>query len=296
MFFYYLYDRKFISDIHLFNIPMSDTVFSDPEVIIHKGSFTVEQLENSKMEIQISQKCSLVNFRFGAIKILDGKEIIYTSKENYTVEHIMPFIAGWGIAMVLTQMGFSAFHCSALTYNNNCFFVSGVSGAGKSTTSLELLKHGCKYLSDDIAIVNSYNDMLVAPAFPVQKLCPDVTFDINEDCLYEINNSRGKYSYLNIIDYCATPKRLTTIFKLMAADVPQISVEEITGLDKYLRVMECLFLEVPYALTSFPDDEKFRCLKIAGNVRFYNITRPKYGNTLQEISNTILKILDEQDK
>lgn len=293
MFYYLLYGKKFISDIALFNIPQSNTSFSDPEVSIHSGIFEVEHITNNKMGVQIGKDCSMVYFKFGAIRIVSGKEIIYTIKENYTSEQITPFIAGWGLALLLTQMGYSAFHCSALVRNDQCFFVSGVSGAGKSTTSLELLKHECRYLSDDIAIINSCDDMIVPPSFPIQKLCPDVTLELNESRLFEINNNRGKYSYLNTSDYCDSPKKLTTIFKLMTDDIPKVKIEEITGLNKYLRVMECLFLEVPYALSSFPEEERFRCLKIAGNIRLYTITRPKNQDTLQEISNAILKILDE---
>ena len=293
MFYYLLYGKKFISDIPLFNIPQSETFFPDPEVSIHSGIFEVESITSNKMGVQIGNDCSMIILKFGALRIVSGKEIIYMLKETFTPEQITPFIAGWGLAMLLTQMGYSAFHCSALVRNDQCFFVSGVSGAGKSTTSLELLKKGCKYLSDDIAIVNSYEEMIVPPSFPIQKLCPDIALDLNESCLFEINNDRGKYSYLNTSDYCNSPKKLTTIFKLMTDDIPKVKIEEVTGLNKYLRVMECLFLEVPYALSSFPERERFQCLKIAGNIRLYTIIRPNNQDTLQEISNTILKILDE---
>ena len=227
------------------------------------------------------------------LRINSGKEIIYSVNEGYPLECITPYIMGWGIAFLLTQMGHSAFHCSALTYKNNCFFISGVSGAGKSSTSLELIKHGCKYLCDDIAIVDTYENMMIPPAFPIQKVCPDVALDLDQDLLYAINNNRGKYSYLNTKDYCDTSKRLTVIFKLMIDDIPKVEVEEITGINKFLRVLECLFFNLQYAQSSLPGDEQFRCLKIAEKVKVYTITRPIGKSTLTEITDIILKTLDK---
>ncbi|MBR4146146.1 MAG: hypothetical protein IKU06_11920 [Lachnospiraceae bacterium] len=294
MFYYKLYDRIFKSDIQLFNIPQ--ITVSDPiaDVIIHAGQFDYEEITQNRYNFILRKDFTIVRIKYGALRINTGNEILYSIKEGYNPECITPYIMGWGIAFVLTQMGYSAFHCSALTYNDQCFFVSGVSGAGKSTTALELIKHGCKYLCDDIAIVDSYENMNIPPAFPIQKVCPDVSLNLDDNLLYSINNDRGKYSYLNISDYCDTPKRLSVIFSLMTGDVPCVEVKEITGIDKFLRIIECLFLELQYALSHLPDEEKFRCLKIAGNVRLYMITRPKDKNTLDEITNTILSIMDKQ--
>ena len=294
MYYYKLYNKSFESDIPLFNIPMSDIAYANPDVTIHSGHFDYDILLNSKFNFCISKDDTLVKIKYGALRILSGKEIIYQLTEGYLPECITPYIMGWGIAFVLTQMGYSAFHCSALTYNDQCFFVSGVSGAGKSSTAVRLLNKGCKYLCDDIAIVDTYETMLVPPAFPVQKVCPDQISDLNKEHLYSINNDRGKYAYLNTEDYCNTPKRLSYFFKLMVDDVPQVEVKEITGIDKFLRLIECLFLELQYAYSSIPDDEKFRCLKLAGNIRLFTITRPKDQDTLEEISKIIINILDKQ--
>jgi len=199
------------------------------------------------------------------------------------------------MALVLTQNGYSAFHCSALVYNDQAFFVSGISGAGKSTTSLELIKHGCKYLSDDIAIINSFEDMLVPPSFPIQKVCPDVSINLSDNLLYEINNDRGKYSYLNLDDFCNTSKRLKIMFVLLIGEGDEVEIKEITGIWKYMKVLECLFLGLQYTVSSLPEEEKYRCLKIAGSIKLYTITRPKNKDTLHNITNTILRIIKQGD-
>lgn len=294
MYYYYLYNHKFESDIKLFNIPQSDFTFSDPNVKIHSGFIDPIIFPKNSGAFNIHKEYTIVKVTYGVLHIKSGKEIIYSVNEGYSPESITPYIMGWGIAFILTQMGFTAFHCSALTFNNQGFFVSGVSGAGKSTTSLELIKNGCKYLCDDIATVDSYESMMIPPAFPVQKVCPDITSNLNENLLYAINNDRGKFAYLNTKDYCNTQQKLTVIFKLLLGDVAQVEVKEITGIQKFLRILECLFLDLQYAMTSIPEEEKFRCLKIAGNVKLFTITRPKDKSTLNEITDTILKIMNNQ--
>ena len=45
-------------------------------------------------------------------------------------------------------------HGAALTWHNEGFILAGDSGCGKSSLSLALVKHGCQFLSDDIASLN----------------------------------------------------------------------------------------------------------------------------------------------
>ncbi len=296
MFYYTLYNRKFLSDIMLFNIPLS-TTFSNPDVTIHAGYIDCDKIFDKSQNFYIHKEYALVRTKYGSLRIDSGKEIIYYLNGDYDPECITPYIMGWGMAFVLTQMNLSAFHCSALSLNNQGFFISGVSGAGKSTTALQLIKRGCKYLCDDIAVVDSFEKMMIPPAFPIQKVCPDITSNLNKDLLYQIKNDRGKYSYLNTDEYCDTPKKLTVIFKLFTGDVSKVEVKEITGINKYLRVIECLFLEVQYLLINhLPNEEKFRCLKIAGNVRLFSITRPKEQNTVDEIADIIFQIMNKQGR
>lgn len=292
MYSYLLYGLKFLSDIPLFNIPQSFSTDFSSDIIIKSDHFHNEIIPK-KPGINIKTDYAVVRFLYGIIKINSGKEILYAIEDGYSAEQVTPYIMGWGMSFILSQRGYSAFHCSALTINNNCFFVSGVSGAGKSTTALELIKHGCKYLCDDIAIVDSYDNMLVPPAFPIQKVCPDVSLNLEQNSLYSITGDRRKYSYLNVRDFCDTPTKLTFFFQIILSDGDSIEITEVTGIQKYLKVMENLFLMVQYSYFSIPEEEKFRCLKIAGNIRFFTISRPKSKNTLDEITNTILKILTD---
>ena len=293
MFLYYLYSKYFTSDIKLFNIPESHYNVDKPDVIIHQGKIHQNNSQFDKNSLNINNDKFIMKFLYGTLQICSGNEIFYELNSEYDVESLTPFIVGWGMAVVLTQMNYSTFHCSALVHNNTGFFVSGISGAGKSTTAISLIQHGCKYLADDIAIIDSYENMMIPPAYPVQKVCHDVSLSLNKDLLYSINNDRGKYAYLNISDYCDTPKKLKYFFQLRLSDEDHVEVTEITGANKFYKIVENLYLSLQYAQTDLSDKEMFRCLKIAGNIRFFLIKRPKGKDTLNEITNSILKILDE---
>ena len=293
MFFYCLYSKCFASDIKLFNIPQSHHIFDKPDVIIHRGTIHLDNSQYDTNCLHINNDRFIMRFLYGTLQICSGKEILYELNSKYDVESLTPFIVGWGMAVVLTQMNYSTFHCSALVHNNTGFFVSGISGAGKSTTAISLIQHGCKYLADDIAIIDSYENMMIPPAYPVQKVCHDVSLSLNKDLLYSINNDRGKYAYLNISDYCDTPKKLKYFFQLRLSDEDHVEVTEITGANKFYKIIENLYLSLQYAQTGLPNKEMFQCLKIAGNIRFFTIKRPKGKDTLNEITNSILKILDE---
>ena len=290
MYTYFLYGLGFSSDIRLFNIP--ETEASTIDVSIHKGTISYDGVLESQRNFFYDQHFAVLTCTFGELRINDGREIIYSLKEGASSESISPFIVGWGIAFLLTQRGHSVFHCSALSRNDKCFLVSGASGAGKSTTALNLIKKGCLYLTDDLAIVNSFEDMMVPPAYPIQKVCRDVSLTLENDKLYSIHNDRGKYSYLNTDDFCDKPQKLQVIFKLLLSDSDKVTTTEVTGIMKYMKTIESLFFAETYSHFGLPDDDKYRCLKIAGNIRVFTITRPRGMNTLDEITDTIIRIMD----
>lgn len=293
MYNYLMYGLECSSDIPLFNIPQSSIGHID--VTIHEGAISYENVPDNHRCFYFTPNFAVINFFSGILRIQDGKEIIYEVKENFEHESVTPFIVGWGFAFLLSQRQNSVFHCSALSYGSKGFFVSGVSGAGKSTTALELIKKGCKYLADDIAIVDSYDSMMILPAYPIQKVCPDVSLTLPQEDLYSIKNDRGKYSYLNTEDYCSTPQKAYVLFKLLVDDGDSLKIEELFGVSKYLRIMECLYLCGSYCDTGIPGDEKYRCLKMAEKMRVFSITRPRKHDTLKDITQFILDTIKNME-
>lgn len=89
---------------------------------------------------------------------LDSAETDHTPEDN---EHLFSF-AQTALLNTLARLlpEHHLFHAAALTWQESGLILSGTSGQGKSSLSLALIKHGCKFLSDDIACVDPARNQL----------------------------------------------------------------------------------------------------------------------------------------
>jgi len=169
--------------------------------------------------------------------------------------------------------------------------LAGSSGVGKSTLALGLLEKGCEYLADDIAMVNPKGDLMLQPAFPQQKVCRNIAEKMGTDELLYINEKKDKFAYYNTKDFCDVPRRLTTMFMLNKYDGDKVLVEEVTGVEKLNSILLNLFLLDAYKAMDFTLEEKARCLELAGKITIYRISRPVGKDTVQEIRDTIIQLV-----
>jgi hypothetical protein len=58
-------------------------------------------------------------------------------------------------AALSTVNGFVALHAAAVCRDGRALLLSGPSGAGKSTLTLELLRHGCEFMSDEAVLLSA---------------------------------------------------------------------------------------------------------------------------------------------
>lgn len=276
MYRYLLYGLGVCSEMKLYNIPQ---VSVSDEVHIHYG--------NIKDNIY-SIDCVVIRFPEVLFEIRNGNEIIIDIRNVEDNEHqITAYIIGLCMAVLLTQRKMTALHGTVLEINDMAVLVSGISGSGKSTTAGKLVEKGYRYLADDVASVSCDNGIKVSPAYPVMKICGDGISKLNSNQLLYINEARDKYSYVNIEDYCDTSKNLKLVIILKKGDTDQLSVKEERGFDKYLKVLECLFLANVYTRTDTPESDKSNCLKVAEAVKVYTIIRPKEGDTVSRIADII---------
>lgn len=93
-----------------------------------------------------------VDFRQGVVS--DGDDIFW---ESSNPEHLWS-VAEWENTRAWAQQACSQHivcHSAALECRGKALLIVGESGAGKSTLTLELVKQGFGYLSDEYAIINS---------------------------------------------------------------------------------------------------------------------------------------------
>ncbi|HKM34423.1 MAG TPA: hypothetical protein VJY54_06745 [Lachnospiraceae bacterium] len=288
MYQYLMYGLIVHSDIPLYNL--TQTV-GDPDAYISYGKVSYDNVPSGSKNFYYSPDYVCFQTNHGAFSISNGQRITIEPTPEATLIQLTAYVIGWGFAFLFTQRGFSALHCTALDINGDGVLISGISGCGKSTTALSLIQRGYKYLADDIAMLNPLNSMEITPAYPIQKVCHNIIDSLNPENLLFINEERDKYSYYNTAEFCCLPRRLKAVIVLRCADIPSVQVEEVTGLNKYLRTLECLFLSEIYAFSETPEGDKYRCLKLAEQIHLYIITRPYSGNTLDEITDKIINLV-----
>lgn len=288
MYQYLMYGLIVHSDIALYNL--AQTV-GDPDAFISYGKVSYDNVPSGSKNFYYSPDYVCFQTSHGAFSISNGQQITIEPTPEATTVQLTAYVIGWGLAFLFTQRGFSALHCTALDIKGNGVLISGVSGSGKSTTALSLIHRGFQYLADDVVMLNPLNSMEIIPAYPIQKICHNITASLNPENLLYINEEREKYSYYNTTEFCSIPRRLKSIILLRRADVASVQVEEVTGLNKYLHTLECLFLSEIYSFCGTPEGDKYRCLKLAEQIHFYILTRPSSGNTLDEITDKIMNLV-----
>lgn len=288
MYHYLLYGTIFESDFKIYNL--TETSGLEPQVYIRRISegFDSEKLLEHNINYKILKNGVWFSNQYGQFFVIEGKRIEILPDCDVDDLILSTFICGWCIAFLFAQRGYSAIHSTALETKDGCILISGNSGSGKSTTAMELMNRGHRYLADDIAMVSPENGFMVNPAFPIQKMCRDVAErdGIDESMLY-IDPDKDKFARENTDGFCTEARELKVIFLLKKANINSVQVRELSGIDKFMQLFNSLFLFEMYDGPGMPVDERFRVLKIAEHVKVVEIERPIEGNTINEVSDLI---------
>lgn len=90
----------------------------------------------------------------GRFLVRGGREILVQAEPGGTVDDVVAFAMGTGIAALMYQRGAMLLHASAVTLEGRAYAFCGRSGAGKSTLAAALCQTGAGFLSDDITRVS----------------------------------------------------------------------------------------------------------------------------------------------
>jgi len=100
----------------------------------------------------------MVRFKKGQLYHISPSETLSILDNNQSQgdqEHLFSFVQMALLRTIATLMPHRhLLHGAALTWHKNGLILAGAAGQGKSSISLALVKHGLKFLSDDIACLN----------------------------------------------------------------------------------------------------------------------------------------------
>lgn len=239
-------------------------------------------------------------------RVRDGTQVYVEEGKRITVELstepgmflITSLLLSAGMALICLQRGDPFFHGSALSDGKWAILLCGESGAGKSTVTMELLRRKLGFLADDtVRIHPGAPEMVAEPSYPQQKLCRDMTVQCGKplDELIYIDEERGKYALRRQDCYEKRAVPLHRIFLLRKTDEERpgdrVCIRSVTGKEALEALSSQLYLADTYRYsTGIPYPLMEQLVRIAGQVRIYEVSRPETGDTLREVVAKILQL------
>ena len=177
----------------------------------------------------------------------DGESVVAYPAENgdeVTVEHLY---INQLVPLALSRQGWPAFHASAVTMPGGVVVFLGKSGMGKSTLAASFALGGASFLTDDALIIEETDGgCLVQPSHPSLRLWQDskeALIDPSAPQAADISYStKARLLAGDALAYSSEPQRLLAAYVLIEEDAREITINELTGLDRYMAWLENSFL------------------------------------------------------
>jgi hypothetical protein len=281
-------------------LPLPELATSDqePEVWIRRGPVgewqgdaTVRYAERFRIRGQEW----MIRFRalpFAAL-VRDGKSIQFeanSAQDAVAALHILGSCTG----ALLFQRGLVPLHGNTTFSPHGAAMFVGKIGAGKSATTMAMLRRGHRLVADDISAVSFESARraaapVVMPGFPRLKLwrasldyfgCDPAEFQHLRPGLDKFHVPVGDR-------FCDQPQTLRAIYILQPGDAPGVRVRTLSGLAKLEALRPHLYkLRFPDAIHNFPPLMGKLC-RLVDTVKVSIVERPREGNTIEAVADAI---------
>lgn len=231
----------------------------------------------------------------GILRISNGTLIEVCSNPGVELEKTAPFVLGYGLSILFFQRGKTAIHCSAVNVNGKAVLIAGNSGAGKSSLTMRFVENGYKLMADDVAMIDGTDELMVYPAFPIQKLCRDAVkrnnLDIDE--LTYIDEDRDKFALSRREEFYEDPAPFGLLVYLVPYDGNIVKAEEMEGVNRLMTLISNLFLYLFFKISSgLPENEMKRYIEMSRNMKMVRLYRPRTGDSTKEQMEEVLKYIN----
>ena len=215
-------------------------------------------------------------------QVSNGNTINFEIYSNADKDLIKVYLMCSCLGFIMIQRKRIAIHGGCIVSNNKAVIITGERGAGKSTLTTAMRIKGYKFLADDVSALSNYdNTIMVEWGFPYQKLCISAmnNFKYEQDKYISImGDNEMKYMIPVYDNFIRERVQLGAIFQLTCEDIDHVRIEEIKGMKKLKSLISSIyrgeFLQYTMGISS---DYLKKCISIAQDIKFYKITRPKYG-------------------
>jgi GTPase SAR1 family protein len=255
-------------------------------------------IQDSTFRIIRKEKNRISAFEFVFItndakySITHGNAILIEARKRANQNIMKAYITGACLAVVLLQRGAVPLHGSSVVIDGKGIIFTGKSGAGKSSLCHTFRKNNYQFLSDDISVVSTGDngEALVHPAFPQQKLCKDTAKLVG----YDLYGSSGTIVDRKLVinsdhNFRNEPAHLAAVFELVKSKNKQVEVQLITGSEKLKRLINNINYISVLTRMGISAEYFMKCTDIAGKIAYYELRRPRRGNTTQEQMNHVIE-------
>ena len=227
-----------------------------------------------------------------------GKTIIVEPDENTAEHRIRLFLLGSCMGMLFIHRNILAIHGGAVQIGDQGVIITGKTGAGKSTLVSAFVKDGCKFLSDDVSVIDKddlNSGVKVLPAYPQYKLCKDVMNNMGYkvELFEKIDNSREKYAVPLKKSFISHPIPLKFIFEIMIdnSGEDQIRVCELLGSEKVMALISNVYRKEFYDLIGLTPVCFKHCINIIKNIQMFRIFRPANAFSIERQQKIIIDLI-----
>jgi energy-coupling factor transporter ATP-binding protein EcfA2 len=213
-----------------------------------------------------------------AYYISEGNTIII-NPDNADVEKrvLRMFVLAGALAAILQQRGTIPMHAAAVIKNNELIFISGHSGAGKSTTLAGLIAKDYRVFSDDVTVIAKNGNKRVqgTASYPMIKLWEQSMQALEyEDRSFPVMPGLEKYGVFFHEHFDTNQYPLAKVILLKLSENDQFTTEHLTGGNAFAAVVEHIYKP------SFFNTPNMRMLKfnmitsLLQHTEVYEISRP----------------------
>jgi hypothetical protein len=283
------------SELPLLELPVSN---GKPDVWIRRGPVGEWQGDATVRygeRFRVHRQEWMIRFPllpFAAL-IRDGKSIEFEAnpaQDTIAALHILGSCTG----ALLFQRGLIPLHGNTTASKHGVAMFAGKIGAGKSATTMAMLRRGHRLVADDISavsIVAARNQAgpSVLPGFPRIKLWRASLqhFGCDPAQFQRLRPGLDKFHVPVSDQFLDEPQPLQAIYILQPGDTTEVRVHHLSGLAKLEALRPHLYkLRFPDAIQNFPPLMGKLC-RLADLVKVSIIERPQEGNSIEAVADAI---------
>lgn len=270
-----------------------------PDVVVMEGSVP-RQLDNPIMgegawEVADGQYLFRGGRLAGRFLVENGERVILQRNSEAEDAKLAFYFLDTVLAALLRQRGYLVLHANAAAAPSGAVAVSGVSGAGKSTTLAALLMRGCQMLSDDVTALklDSAGRVVALPGIPLMHLTEDAAEGLGADI-----EGMPRYSWRRMKAAVPTHEEMATeavelraLFLIEPTEGRRLRVYTVEGTEKFAGLQSCIY--GPLLASEHPQVFPLFAA-VSSDVKVFRIERPQELWTADEIAERMLQEVNER--